>query len=90
MATHFISESRIRSQRFYTVMRESKIRFYTTSVAAARYWIKNCSEAPPLVFNGAEMAAEVSAEVSPPPGEGPAVNQDPQSKPAEDPPAAKV
>ena len=88
MATHFISESRIRSQRFYTVMRESKIKFYTTSVAAARYWIRNCSEAPPLALN-AEMAAEVSAEVSPP-GEGPAVNQDPQSKPAEDPPAAKV
>ena len=89
MATHFITESRIRSQRFYTVMRESKIRFYTTSVAAARYWIKNCSEAPPLAVNGAEIAAEVSAEDSPP-GEGPAVNQDPQSKSAEDPPAAKV
>ena len=88
MATHFISESRIRSQRFYTVMRESKIRFYTTSVAAARYWIKNCSEAP-LALNGAEMASEVRAELSPP-GEGPAVNQDPQSKSAEDPPAAKV
>ena len=91
MATHFITESRIRSQRFYTVMRESKIRFYTTSVAAARYWIKNCSEAPPVALNGAEMAAKVSAELSPPgEGEGPAVNQDPQSKPAEDPPAAKV
>ena len=73
MATHFISESRIRIK----------------ALAAARYWIKNCSEAPPLALNGAEMAAEVSAEVSPP-GEGPAVNQDLQSKPAEDPPAAKV
>ena len=89
MATHFISESRIRSQRFYTVMRESKIRFYTTSVAAARYWIKNCSEAPPLALNGAEMASEVRAELSSL-GEGPAVNQDSQSKPVEDPPGAKV
>jgi len=89
MATHFIAESRIRSQRFYTVMRESKIRFYTTSVAAARYWIKNCSEAPPLALNGAEMATEVSAEASLP-GEDAAVNLDPQSKPAEVPPAAKV
>ena len=89
MATHFITESRIRSQRFYTVMRESKIRFYTSSVAAARYWIKNCSEAPPLALNDAEMAAEVGAEVSSP-GESPAVNQDLQSKATEDPPAAKV
>ena len=88
MATHFISESRIRSQRFYTVMRESKIKFYRTSVAAARYWIKNCSEAPPLALNGAKMASEVSADVSPP-GEGSTASQDPQSKPKE-PPAAKV
>ena len=89
MAIHFIAESRIRSQRFYTVMRESKIRFYTTSVAAARYWIKNCSEAPPIALNGAEMAIKVSAEASLP-GVGASVNQDPQSKPAEVPPAAKV
>jgi len=89
MATHFIAESRIRSQRFYTVMRESKIRFYTTSVAAARYWVKNCSEAPPLALNGAEMATEVSAELSPP-EDGSTASQDPQSKPAEEPPAAKV
>ena len=89
MATHFISESRIRSQRFYTVMRESKIRFYTPSVAAARYWIKNCSEAPPVELYGAEMAAKVSAEASPT-GDDQTANQDPQSKPAEEPPAAKV
>jgi hypothetical protein len=91
MATHFISESRIRSQRFYTVMRESKIRFYTTSVAAARYWVKNCSEAPPLALNGAEMATEVSAEeASSPAGDSATASQDLQSKPAEEPPAAKV
>jgi len=45
-------------------MRESKIKFYTTSVAAARYWIKNCSEAPPLHSNvkAAPAAAEVTSE----------------------------
>ena len=45
-------------------MRESKIKFYTTSVVAARYWIKNCSEAPPLHSNGQEApaAAEVASE----------------------------
>ncbi len=45
-------------------MRESKIKFYTTSVAAARYWIKNCSEAPPLHSNAkaAPVAAEVASE----------------------------
>jgi hypothetical protein len=48
MAPHLITESRIRGQRFYTVMRESKIRFYTTSVVAARYWITNCAGAQPL------------------------------------------
>ena len=90
MATHFIAESRIRSQRFYTVMRESKIRFYTTSVAAARYWVKNCSEAPPLALNGAEMATEVSAVASSPAGDSATASQDLQSKPAEEPPAAKV
>jgi len=64
MSSHLIQESRISSQRFYTVMRESKIKFYTTSVAAARYWIKNCSEAPPLHSNGKEApaAAEVASE----------------------------
>jgi hypothetical protein len=35
------------------------------------------------------MASEVSAEVSPA-GEGSTASQDPQSKPAEEPPAAKV
>ena len=65
MSSHLIQESRISSQRFYTVMRESKIKFYTTSVAAARYWIKNCSEAPPLHSNGkAAPAAPVAAEVT--------------------------
>ena len=65
MSSHLIQESRISSQRFYTVMRESKIKFYTTSVAAARYWIKNCSEAPPLHTNGkAVSAAPAAAEVA--------------------------
>ncbi|MEY4399838.1 MAG: hypothetical protein RLZZ539_1167 [Pseudomonadota bacterium] len=75
MSSHLIQESRISSQRFYTVMRESKIKFYTTSVAAARYWIKNCSEAPPLHSNGKEApaAAEVASEEAalPPSAENP-------------------
>ena len=64
MSSHLIQESRISSQRFYTVMRESKIKFYTTSVAAARYWIKNCSEAPPLHSNckAAPAAAAVASD----------------------------
>ena len=75
MSSHLIRESRISSQRFYTVMRESKIKFYTTSVAAARYWIKNCSEAPPLHLNGkaASVATEVASEEAalPPSAENP-------------------
>ncbi len=70
MSSHLIQESRISSQRFYTVMRESKIKFYTSSVAAARYWIKNCSDVPPLTSNAAvapEAAELASAEEALPP-----------------------
>jgi hypothetical protein len=61
MDPHHISETRISSQRFYAVIRESKIKFYTTSVAAARYWVKNCSETPPLATNGVTKPADLSA-----------------------------
>ncbi len=76
MASHLITESRIRSQRFYTVMRGSKIKFYTTSVAAARYWIKNCSDAPPLPMQA--ESADPKPENIP---EGPATGEQ-ESTPA--------
>ncbi|QWD59772.1 hypothetical protein [Polynucleobacter sp. MWH-UH35A] len=41
MENPVITEHRIRGERFYTIERRNKIAFYTTNIAAARYWIKN-------------------------------------------------
>jgi hypothetical protein len=35
------TEHRIRGERFYTIEKSSKIAFYTTNIAAARYWVKH-------------------------------------------------
>ena len=44
-----ISESRIRSERFYAIHGEGqKIDFYTTNIAAARYWIKHVVHGEPI------------------------------------------
>jgi hypothetical protein len=36
-----ITEHRIRGERFYTIEKSNKIAFYTTNIAAARYWVKH-------------------------------------------------
>ena len=41
MENPVITEHRIRGDRFYTVEKSSKIAFYTTNIAAARYWVKH-------------------------------------------------
>jgi len=41
MENPVISEHRIRGERFYTIEKSNKIAFYTTNIAAARYWVKN-------------------------------------------------
>ena len=41
MENPVITEHRIRGERFYTIERSSKIAFYTTNIAAARYWVKH-------------------------------------------------
>lgn len=41
MENPVITEHRIRGERFYTIERRNKIAFYTTNIAAARYWIKH-------------------------------------------------
>lgn len=66
MAAHLITESRIRSHRFYAVTRDNKIRLYTSSIAAARYWIKNCSDAPPVASTEALTKPQVVTEVARP------------------------
>jgi len=61
-----ISESRIRSERFYAIHGEGqKIDFYTTNIAAARYWIKHVVHGEPIasVKEAAHLAgAEASSE----------------------------
>ena len=41
MENPVITEHRIRGERFYTIEKHNKIAFYTTNIAAARYWIKH-------------------------------------------------
>ena len=41
MENPVITEHRIRGERFYTIEKRNKIAFYTTNIAAARYWIKH-------------------------------------------------
>lgn len=54
MENPVITEHRIRGERFYTIEKSSKIAFYTTSIAAARYWVKHVinGEAIPALENG--------------------------------------
>ncbi len=41
MENPILNEHRIRGERFYTIVKSNKIAFYTTNIAAARYWIKH-------------------------------------------------
>jgi hypothetical protein len=41
MENPVITEHRIRGERFYTIEKSSKSAFYTTNIAAARYWVKH-------------------------------------------------
>jgi hypothetical protein len=54
MKNPVITEHRIRGERFYTIEKSSKIAFYTTNIAAARYWVKH-------VINGESIPALVDA-----------------------------
>lgn len=58
MENPVITEHRIRGDRFYTIEKNSKIAFYTTNIAAARYWVKN-------VIDKEALAAEEPLEVKP-------------------------
>mgnify|MGYP000929294912 FL=1 len=60
MENPVITEHRIRGERFYTIEKSSKIAFYTTNIAAARYWVKH-------VINGESIpvSLDASAEDAP-------------------------
>jgi hypothetical protein len=54
MENPVITEHRIRGERFYTIEKSSKIAFYTTNIAAARYWVKHVinGETVPVPVDG--------------------------------------
>ena len=56
MENPVITEHRIRGERFYTIEKSSKIAFYTTNIAAARYWVKH-------VINGETVPVPVDDSV---------------------------
>jgi len=60
MKNPVITEHRIRGERFYTIEKSSKIAFYKTNIAEARYWVKH-------VINGESIPVSVdgSAEDTP-------------------------
>jgi hypothetical protein len=55
MENPVITEHRIRGDRFYAIEKNNKIAFYTTNIAAARYWVKN-------VIDKESLAAEESSD----------------------------
>ena len=58
MENPVITEHRIRGDRFYAIEKNNKITFYTTNIAAARYWVKN-------VIDKESLAVEESSETKP-------------------------
>jgi hypothetical protein len=49
MKNPVITEHRINGERYYTIEKSNKIAFYTTNIAAARYWVRH-------VINGEVLA----------------------------------
>ena len=49
MSDFKISDIRIGGKRYYAVERNDQVSFYTTNIAAARYWIRSESNDPTLV-----------------------------------------
>jgi hypothetical protein len=58
MENPVITEHRIRGDRFYAIEKNNKIAFYTTNIAAARYWVKN-------VIDKESLAVEESSDTKP-------------------------
>ena len=49
MSEYSITDFRINGDRYYLVEKENKVCFYTTNIAAARYWIRLEMNDPTLV-----------------------------------------
>ena len=55
MENPVISEHRIRGERFYTIEKSNKIAFYTTNIAAARYWVKHVVDGVSVPLSAEEV-----------------------------------
>ena len=60
MENPVITEHRIRGERFYTIEKSSKIAFYTTNIAAARYWVKHVIDGESIPLPTQEGGVESS------------------------------
>jgi hypothetical protein len=49
MSEYSITDFRINGERYYLVEKENKVSFYTTNIAAARYWIRSEMNDPTLI-----------------------------------------
>ena len=49
MSEYSIRDFRINGERYYLVEKENKVSFYTTNIAAARYWIRSEMNDPTLI-----------------------------------------
>jgi hypothetical protein len=49
MSEYSIKDFRINGERYYLVEKEDKVSFYTTNIAAARYWIRSETNDPTLI-----------------------------------------
>jgi hypothetical protein len=58
MENPVITEHRIRGERFYTIEKSSKIAFYTTNIAAARYWVKHVIDGESIPLPAQEGGVE--------------------------------
>jgi hypothetical protein len=64
MSEYSITDFRINGDRYYLVERENKVSFYTTNIAAARYWIRSEMNDPTLIrpFQGATPTIDATPD----------------------------
>ena len=60
METPVIPVNRMRGAGFYTIEKCNKIAFYTTNIAAARYWVKHVVDGENVAVPSAELVNDNS------------------------------
>jgi hypothetical protein len=58
MENPIITEHRIRGERFYTIEKCNKIAFYTTNIAAARYWVKHVADGENVIVPSEDIGGD--------------------------------